>query len=223
MQVISFASSKGGVGKSTTAGALAAYKSAQGSRVHIMDVDPNRYSLSRMLNPEPWPGATIESVTSKEFSSAYKALIERGDLSHLFIDLPGVREVTLIKAAQRSDLVIIPAQHSVQDVGEALEIIGDLSDAGETMGRPIPYRVLFTQVRNLVSKLDKHVEAEITSEGVERFGAFIKDRVAYREMWANGVAPHQRDEKAKDELSLLDQEIEALLAGSDGIRKVGAA
>jgi cellulose biosynthesis protein BcsQ len=83
-------------------------------------------------------------LREKEASGAY---------DHICIDLPGSREVTLFKPLARSDLVVIPAQASEPDLREALVVVGDIRDVGETTKRAIPYRLLLTKVFPLRTKV----------------------------------------------------------------------
>ena len=219
MPVVSFASSKGGVGKSTAAAAIASFLADIGASVHLMDLDPNQTLIEDFDPPD---NVTMSAVTLREFPKAFDAVMKAGKASHLLIDLPGVREVTILKAIQRSDLVIIPAQHSKPDIREAMQIIGDVNDSRRTSGLVIPYRLLFTKVHALMSRLDAHVEQQVTDGDIDRFNAMMVDRVAYREMFAGGKPAHLRDQKAEAEIREIVSEIFAASEGGDGnARKAG--
>ena len=117
--ILTFASSKGGVGKSTTCAALASALALEGARVSLLDLDQNR-TLDRWAKKAPIEGLSVTAVAPDEFGDVFRRHEVSGIYDHICIDLPGTREVTLFKALARSDLVVIPAQASEPDLREAL-------------------------------------------------------------------------------------------------------
>ena len=210
--IIAFASSKGGVGKSTTCAALGALLADRGERVHVMDLDQNQ-TLAVWAQRGPVRGLTVAAVPPERFSEVFREA-GRGGYDHIFIDLAGMREITLMKAIGKADLVVIPTQHSEPDVRQAMMIVADIRDIEETLGREVPYGVLFTKVRPLRTKLDQFIEEELVREGIARFGTSLVDRIAYKEMFLNGVPAHRKepDRGAGAELTALATEITAVLS-----------
>jgi chromosome partitioning protein len=210
--ILVFASSKGGVGKSTTCAALGAALALEGQRVLILDLDQNR-TVHRWSRKTAIPGLTVEAVTMGEFTSALKAKAGAGDYDHILIDLAGAREVTLFKAIARADLVVIPAQASEPDIREALVIAGDVRDVEDTAGRKIPYRLLLTKMYPLRTRVTDFAYAELARLGLPMFKTVLVERTAYREMFLNGQAPSQieRDKGAGAEIDALLDEIEAIV------------
>lgn len=210
--ILVFASSKGGVGKSTTCAALGAALALEGQRVLILDLDQNR-TVHRWSRKTAIPGLTVEAVTMGEFTSALKAKVGAGDFDHILIDLAGAREVTLFKAIARADLVVIPAQASEPDIREALVIAGDVRDVEDTAGRKIPYRLLLTKMYPLRTRVTDFAYAELARLGLPMFKTVLVERTAYREMFLNGQAPSQieRDKGAGAEIDALLDEIEAIV------------
>jgi chromosome partitioning protein len=219
--IIVFASSKGGVGKSTTCAALGAYLAGQGARVHIMDLDQNQ-TLAVWSGRGRLKNLEVAAVPPDAFSEHFRT-VGQGAFDHVFIDLAGVREITLMKAIGKADLVVIPAQHSEPDVRQAMTIVGDIHDIEETLGREVPYRVLFTKVRTLRTRLDHFIEEELTRENIARFDTVLVDRISYKEMFLNGIPPHRKepDRAAGRELAGLAAEIEAVLAPGTTLQAVG--
>jgi chromosome partitioning protein len=214
--ILVFASSKGGVGKSTTCAALGAALALDGARVLILDLDQNR-TVHRWSRKTAIPGLTVEAVTVPEFTTALKTRIGAGDYDHVLVDLAGAREVTLFKAIARADLVIIPAQASEPDIREALVIAGDVRDVEETAGRHIPYRLLLTKMYPLRTRVSDFAYAELARLGLPMFKTVLVERVAYREMFLNGQPPSvvERDKGAGAEIAALLDEIEAIAAAED--------
>lgn len=219
--IIVFASSKGGVGKSTTCAALGALLATRGERVHIMDLDQNQ-TLAVWSQRGRIENLDVAAVQPDQFSEHFRAA-GQGGFDHIFIDLAGVRELTLMKAIGKADLVIIPAQHSEPDVRQAMMIVGDIQDIEETLERPVPHRVLFTKVRPLRTRLDQFIEEELGREKIARFAVQLVDRISYKEMFLNGVPAHAKEPErgAGAELTLLAAEIEGILAPDRQLQAAG--
>ncbi len=211
--ILVFASSKGGVGKSTTCAAVGAALALSGARVLILDLDQNR-TVHRWSRKTAIPGLVVEAVTFAEFAATLKARAGAGAFDHVLIDLAGAREVTLFKAIARADLVVIPAQASEPDIREALVIAGDVRDVEETAGRPIPYRLLLTKMYPLRTRVSDFAYAELARLGLPMFKTVLVERVSYREMFLNGQPPSlvERDKGAGAEITSLIAEIEMIVA-----------
>lgn len=215
--IITFASSKGGVGKSTTCAAIASALALDGARVLLIDLDQNR-TLDRWARKAPIDGLTVTAVEPKDFGAFFRDQESQGQFDHICIDLPGNREVTLYKALARSDLVVIPAQASEPDLREAFVVIADVRDVGEGIGRTIPYRLLLTKVFPLRTRVSDYVYAELDRKGLPLFRTALVERSAYREMFLNGVPPTV-SEAGKG----AGAEIQALVAEIRGIVEAVAA
>lgn len=186
--IITFASSKGGVGKSTTCAAIASALALEGARVLLIDLDQNR-TLDRWARKAPLPGLRVAAIEAQKFGGFFRDAEASGVYDHICIDLPGSREVTLFKALARSDLVIIPAQASEPDLREALVVVGDIRDVGDTTSRAIPYRLLLTKVYPLRTRVTDFAYAELARHGLPLFRTALVERSAYREMFLNGRPP----------------------------------
>lgn len=221
--ILTFASSKGGVGKSTTCAAVAAALALDGGRVLLIDLDQNR-TVQRWSKKAPIAGLTVAAIEPKDFGSYFRDNTASGAFDHICIDLPGSREVTLFKALARSDLVIIPAQASEPDLREALVVAGDVRDVSETTGRAVPYRLLLTKVFPLRSRVTDFAYAELARLGLPLFRTALVERSAYREMFLNGQPPTvtEAGKGAGLEIANLIAEMLAIVAEHDTpIRKAG--
>ena len=110
--IISFASSKGGVGKSTTCAAIGARLAMRGEQVLIIDLDQNK-TLERWGRKAKIPGLTVLWSDRDGFTTMFRETVAAGEMDHVLIDLAGAREAASLKAIARSDLVVIPAQNAV--------------------------------------------------------------------------------------------------------------
>ena len=186
--IVTFASSKGGVGKSTTCACIASALALEGARVLLIDLDQNR-TLDRWARKAPINGLTVSAIEPQKFGGFFRDSEASGNYDHICIDLPGRREVTLFKALARSDLVIIPAQASEPDLREALVVVGDIRDVNETTNRAIPYRLLLTKVYPLRTRVTDFAYQELARHGLPLFRTALVERSAYREMFLNGQPP----------------------------------
>jgi chromosome partitioning protein len=209
--IISFASSKGGVGKSTSCAAIASALAIDGDRVLVLDLDENR-TLTRWGAKTTLPDLFVETVNRDDFTERFRKAVQVQDFDYILIDLMGAREATMLKALARSDLVIIPAQASEPDLREALVIRDDIRDVIEAGAPGLVYRVLLTKLYPLATKVTAFAHAEIKRHKLDRFRAGLIERAAYREMFLNGVPPSLKEVNrgAGPEIRSIVTEIRAL-------------
>ncbi|HRO48931.1 MAG TPA: ParA family protein [Hyphomicrobium sp.] len=218
--IISFASSKGGVGKSTTAASVAAGLALTGARVQVIDLDQAQ-ALSRWSRKVAIPGLTIDAVAREDFTGYFLELFTGTPPDHVIIDLPGVREATVLKAIARSDLVIIPSQASELDLYEALRVVSDIRAVGQETGRGVPYRLLLTKVFPLRTRVTDYAYDEMERHGLPLFRTALVERSAYKEMFLVGTPPSvaEPNKGAGLEIGILIDEILAIGAGEGTTRK----
>ena len=208
--ILSFASSKGGLGKSTTCAALAAKLAQDGDRVLILDLDLNQ-TVARWAKKARLVGLDAVAVAPDAFTRVFRERAEQCD--HVLIDLASTREATLLKAMARSDLVIVPAQASEPDLREALVIVDDIADVVEAGAKDLDYRLLLTKLFPLPTRVTGFAHDEIARHGLERFRTGLVERAQYREMFLTGRAPSIADPKGKaaTEIAALADEIRAIV------------
>ena len=143
MPVISFANSKGGSGKTTSA-LLLACELAHAKPVTIIDADPRRpvTRWARLPNkPERLTVVTNES--EKTILDEIEEAATRDPF--VIVDLEGVASRLTSYAISQSDLVIVPMKEQQQDALAAIEIIQEIHRDMKAVSRTIPFTVLFTQ------------------------------------------------------------------------------
>lgn len=225
-RVITVASSKGGVGKSTLCISLAGALAHRGDAVHIIDLDENR-TVARWYRQHnvDLPRLSVSEVPPADLLAHLKEVSSHANPpDFVLIDVAGVYEKALLQAMARSNLVIVPAQPSEPDLHEAMKIISDLAELNENFGGSIPYRLLL----NLVEPLDPHYQrytiAEVARLGLNRFETLMHKRASYREAFLNGRTPHQAGEerattqKAIAEIDAILSEIDAQLGTRTKVR-----
>ncbi len=209
--IVSFASSKGGVGKSTTCAAIGARLAQRGEQVLIIDLDQNK-TLERWGRKASIPGLTVRACDRDEFTTMFRETAAAGDTDHVLIDLAGAREATALKAIARSDLVVIPSQASEPDLREALVVASDVRDVAEEKGTAIPYRLLLTKMSPLRTRVTDFVYQELARHKLPIFRTILVERVAYREMFLTGVPPAATDKTgAGAEVAALAAEMEDIV------------
>lgn len=181
MPVVSFASPKGGVGKTTASLILATTFAARGARVVVLDCDPNQ--------PLPrWGGtgrdglAIVPRVTQDTLLATIDREAARHDL--VVVDLEGAAARVLSHAIVRSELVVVPMKASVLDAAEAARAVQMVRQAEQAARRAIACRVLFTQTGHIATKAERVIKADLTAHGVGVFRTALASRVAFETMFA---------------------------------------
>lgn len=209
--IVSFASSKGGVGKSTTCAAIGARLAARGEQVLIIDLDQNK-TLERWGRKAKVTGLTVTGCDRDNFTTLFRDTVAAATMDHILIDLAGAREATALKAIARSDLVVIPSQASEPDLREALVVAGDVRDVSEEKGASIPYRMLLTKMSPLRTRVTDFVYQELARHQLPIFRTVLVERVAYKEMFLTGVPPSAGDKGgAGAEVAALATEMEEII------------
>lgn len=214
--IISLASSKGGVGKSTTAAALAGALARSGRRVHIIDLDSNQ-TVSRWLGDGRCSPLLSVSVADPQDLTEYLGHIAntlKPDVT--LIDVAGTYERALTVAVARAHLTIIPASPSEADIFEAARVARHIRSVFQAFGREPMYRLLLTRVQPLASHAQLHAVREIVRLKLPVLKTVIAQRAAYTEIGLSGLPPHFADgsratvAKSIHELDLLMAEIGSL-------------
>ena len=188
-KIITLATSKGGVGKSTLTRNIAAYWCNIGHKVAIIDADPqgsiiNRHDPQGLLKeidvfaePEETVATLIESIKFK--------------YSYILVDTGGFRNKTTIRALIKSDLAIIPLKASADDVAGAINtynLISELNKTPERLSTPIRYRMVLTMTQQGII-LAKHIKNELETSGYLILEREMYHRVIYPETAIKGLSP----------------------------------
>ena len=214
LMIIAFASSKGGVGKSTICAAIGARLAQRGEEVLILDLDQNR-TVERWGRKANIKGLTVKAIERDSFTTVIREAAVTNTVDHILIDLAGTREATVLKAIARSDLVVIPAQASEPDLREALVVVSDIKDVGEEKGAPIPYRLLLTKMPALRTRVTDFAYQELARQSLPIFRTVMVERVAYREMFLTGFPPDPTS-GAGAEIAALATEMEDIVKAARG-------
>jgi chromosome partitioning protein len=186
MPTVSFASSKGGCGKSTSAILLATELAERGAGVTIIDADPNRPVAKWARRPgKPDSLKVISDVTERTIIDTIESEVRKS--AFVIVDLEGTASRMIPYAMSRSDLVIVPSRGSVLDAMEAVAAIREVKEQEKAFRTRIPSAVLFTctspaiKPRTLAS-----IEAEFNQNSIPVFKTRIVDREAFRALFSYG-------------------------------------
>jgi len=195
VKIITVAHQKGGVGKTTLALNLAACF-AQGLRVGILDTDVQG-SLSSIKDE-------LDGITFVPFDGKLDQLAKQ-PFDILVVDTPPYLTNQLPDLFAVSDFVLVPSKVGFFDV-MAIKATIELLTQAEQKQPQLKYGVVLNMVKPRTA-LNKSVQEILSSYGAVLLATTIADRVSYtRSALTSGVFGSD-DEKAKEEITSLADEI----------------
>lgn len=217
--IITLASSKGGVGKSTVTGCLAGAWAHGGERVHIVDLDSNRTVSRWLADGAPTRGLiTLSAPDPAGLTEHLQEIAARQAPDLILIDVAGSYERALTVAVARAHMTLIPAASTEADIFEAARVARHITSVFQSFGREPLYRLLLNRVPSIASSAQVYATVEIVRLGLPRIKTRIMQRAAYEELGLSGQPPHFADRKrptvakAVEELDQIRADIEALIA-----------
>jgi chromosome partitioning protein len=189
--VISFASTKGGVGKTTLAMSLATALANRLSgsseyRIACIDADPNA-TLDTALRQTGFPEILSMVSDAETLLPTLRDAQRSADL--VLIDLEGSANQSMLYAAGKSDLVIIPAQPSAFDVREARKTAGVVQQAADLVQREIPITVVLTRTPVLRQRVADHSRTQFSKADLPLLPVELVQRTAFQTMTYTGQPP----------------------------------
>lgn len=213
---ISFASPKGGVGKSTSCLAIAGALLALGHKVRIIDFDQTE-TIWRWYSTSPdaqhFQNLTVEKGPTDNLDSYIKNLWHTAT-DYVLLDLAGALSDLTLMIAAFATLTITPAKVSEPDIIEANKMAHKLHAVAGRIGKPINHRILLNEVPTSISNDEVDLIAQIDGSSLQRFATLIHRRSAYSKSFSRGTLPHfiaNPDRKALAEIDALMTEVLAIL------------
>jgi len=181
-KVVAIAQQKGGSGKTMLAAQLAVALAETGSRVAVLDIDPQGsltiWAKLRSAAPKAAVSITCAATSGWRLTSELEKLRAAHDF--VLIDTPPVIDSDARRAIRAADLVLIPLQPSPPDLWAAE---GTLKLAAEEK-RAVA--LVFNRAA-AASRLRKRMEAEIKARRLFLLEAALGNRAGYANAFADGV------------------------------------
>lgn len=194
---------KGGVGKTTLSVNIAASLARAGSRVLLLDADPQGSALDWAAARD---GSPLLSVVGLPRPSVHKEIGQVGQgYDHVVIDGPPRVTELARSAIMASDLVLIPVQPSPYDIWAADEVVR-LVDEANTYKESM--KAVFVVNRKIANTaIGRDVGEALSSYPIPVLSATVTQRVVFAEAVAQGRAVFEVDPDG-----LAATEIEAVVA-----------
>ena len=205
-KIITFASSKGGVGKSTLCINLAAYFSKAGASISVIDTDKQKSSYD-------WIGETSDKYLSKvqavylDDENKIEQYIASCEYDLVFLDLGGSVENSLAFGLAIADLIVVPCRPSRDDLiglGWIVKLARDAADNFEDVNAHV-FAVLNGINRNSLVYL--HARQQIEEEGISLLGTSLSQTVAFSEANINRNSVLGTNSKASDLICNIGKEL----------------
>ncbi len=182
--VIVFASSKGGAGKTTSAVLLATELSAINQRVVIVDADENK-PLLKWANRGSHDGIEVVGASENDIIEVIASAKSRADF--VIVDLEGSKNLCVSYAIGCADMVVVPSKPSTLDIDESAATVKLIKNQEKLIGRDILYRLLLTQTAAAIeSNTTKNIKADIERHNIKRLTVEVIDRDPFKEMFTVG-------------------------------------
>ena len=189
MPVISFASSKGGGGKSTSALATALFLSEEGFSVTVIDADPNQPILSWYEGRADNKINVVGAITDSNIIDEIDGASQKSQI--VIVDLEGSANSLVSFALSLSDLVIIPTTGSHVDTSEVAKTIKLIRNNGRASGRQILHSVLFTRVSYIKPRTITALKNLMRENGLPIFNTEMIERDAFKAIFAFNSTLHE--------------------------------
>jgi chromosome partitioning protein len=199
--VASFASTKGGVGKTSLVMSLASDLRRQGKSVLLLDCDPNRH-LAEWTARRGDPGViAMDEITEANVRQTVQTHAPNYD--YTLIDLAGFGNLTMLYAFSVSDIVLIPTQQSYMDIKETVRTYKVVSDSvGVLRHTPMCSIVVVRTQAAIQSRVDRHARTLLSEQGVPVFSTQLIERSLVKEMTYTGRGPGEIDPDSNADLNV---------------------
>ncbi len=186
MPVISFLSPKGGCGKSTTCALISQEFSRLDLSSIILDTDPKRW-ISSWANLKPLnSNIDVRPVDQEDLTDAiFKAAVEA---NFVLVDVEGSNDASLIDAILVSDFVVVPCRASRMDALGAVQVLKQVRQKSQVLGKKIPASVLLSQTEPgaVEFRITGAIKAILEEAGAPLFKTQLATRPVFQAMMSLG-------------------------------------
>lgn len=214
MAIIAVAGRKGGIGKSTIAGNLAAEFAARGHSVRLLDADPQHSLAAWAAQGEGLLASAVEVVPDgsvEELKARVRAAQKTA--SRVIIDTPPGMPETAYQAALLADLVLLPCGPSPLDLLAMKEALTMALKARARRRSKLPRIRLVPSKVVLSTNLGRGLTESLEKMGRKVLPA-VSQRVVVAEAVASGltVAEFAPGSVSHEEFAALAKAVDKLLA-----------
>jgi chromosome partitioning protein len=182
---IAFVSSKGGVGKTTSALLLGLGLAERGYSVALVDSDPNLPLKAWAALPgKPDNIRLFHAPNFQDLPAELRGAKAAADW--VVIDTEGGAPRMGGLAIANADLVITPLAASQLDAREAIKVAGLVAEVSRREGRAIPLVCLFARTPSGVRRSFQEVRAILDKAGIAALSHALSDKEAYRALFFRG-------------------------------------
>jgi chromosome partitioning protein len=173
--IVTVASFKGGVGKTTTALHLAAYFQTQRATL-LVDGDLNRSALD-WASRGKLPFKVVDEKQAVKFARAYE---------HIIIDTPARPSPDELKTiAEGCDLLVLPTSPDALALGATIQMVDALHSLKTN------YKILLTLIPPHPNKMGEDARAAIANSGLPIFSTGIRRLAVFQKAALEGVSVNQ--------------------------------
>jgi chromosome partitioning protein len=182
---IAFVSSKGGVGKTTSALLLGLGLAARGHSVALVDSDPNLPLKAWAALPgKPESIKLFHAPNFQDLPAELRSAKAAADW--VVIDTEGGAPRMGGLAIANADLVVTPLAASQLDAREAIKVAAMVADVSKRERRPIPLVCLFARTPPGVRRSFQEVRAILEAAGIPALSSVLSDKEAFRALFFRG-------------------------------------
>ena len=210
--VVVISTTKGGAGKTTLALCLATQWHMLGTRIGLIDADPQE-SLASVIGDATLP---ISTTCETDWQKLPILIAEmRHNYNRLIIDTAGFTNRTALYAMAMADLVLIPCRTARTDIDQlrrTYKLIKQIETTPERRGRALPLRAVITQA-NLRTQVIVWTRQALLESKIPTLNVEIANHAIYQEISFTGNLPALTapTSPAAEEIRKLTAEIDALL------------
>jgi chromosome partitioning protein len=209
-KVITFASSKGGVGKSTLCINISAYFAKSGKSVSVIDADPQRSSFD-WIRESSDEHLSMVSAFHLRNENEIEANISKSICDVICIDLQGSLNNSLPFSLAIADLIIVPCRPSRDDIVGLGWMVKLTKEVSSKYPESSPKLAAVMNGVNSKSRVFLHAKEQIEADGIFLLSNTISQSVAFSEANINRSSVFESMDKASRTISSIGVEISGIL------------